>query len=422
MFEKIIKSQFKTGTHIGKDGLDAESWLPGGDALLFNILTERSFIGIYVAQSGRFQFVNPVLTRFTGYSERELIGKKADILVHPEDRKTVRKAARIRLKGGQTMESYEFRIITKEGSVKWVRETVIPIFYGGKPAAMGNSINITSRKEAEERLRESEVLYRTIFETTGTAMMMVEEDMTISLINSEFEKLSGFTKEEVESKKKWHEFSANGPQSDAFRRIQRGSPSRYEFFFLNKQGRTKDVFLTMSLIPGTTKRIASILDMTELRLAEEAIQKRKQELKVKAQELEELNATLKILLRRREEDKNELEEKILTNIQKLVMPYLEKLKKSRLDNKSMAHVSTLESNLKDIASPFVHKLSSRYLSLTPKELQVAYLIKEGKSTKEIAEIMNVGPGAIDLHRNHVRFKLGLVNKKVNLRSYLLSLE
>ena len=81
----------------------------------------------------------------------------------------------------------------------------------------------------------------------------------------------------------------------------------------------------------------------------------------------------------------------------------------------------LESNLNDIVSPFLKKLSSQYLNLTPTEIQVANLIREGKSTKEIAEVLTISERAIEFHRNNIRDKLGLKKEKANLRSYLLSL-
>ena len=145
------------------------------------------------------------------------------------------------------------------------------------------------------------------------------------------------------------------------------------------------------------------------------------ELEVKTTNLEEANTALKILLKKRDEDKIELEEKVLSNVKELVVPYLEKLKKSGLDDKQETYLSILESNLNDIISPFLRHLSSKYLNLTPTEIQIANLVKEGKTTKEIAELLASTRWAIDFHRNNLRKKLGLTNKKANLRSYLISL-
>jgi DNA-binding CsgD family transcriptional regulator len=104
------------------------------------------------------------------------------------------------------------------------------------------------------------------------------------------------------------------------------------------------------------------------------------------------------------------------------MPYIEKIKKGRLEGEDLVCLNVIESNLKDIASPFASRLSSEYLSLTPKELQVADLIKEGKTTKEIAEFMSLSPATVEIHRYHIREKLGLSRKKTNLRTYLSSLK
>lgn len=111
----------------------------------------------------------------------------------------------------------------------------------------------------------------------------------------------------------------------------------------------------------------------------------------------------------------------MTNVKYLVLPYIEKLKKSSLETKDAAYISIIESNLKDIISPFSHRPSSKYMTFTPKELQVANLIREGKTTKDIAELLNASPGTIDFHRNNIRKKLNLKNRRANLRSYLLPL-
>ncbi len=138
--------------------------------------------------------------------------------------------------------------------------------------------------------------------------------------------------------------------------------------------------------------------------------------------LEEANTALKFLFQKREDDRLELEEKMLFNVKELIMPYLEKMKKSNLDNKVMNYVDIIETNLDEITSPFVRKLSSKYLNFTAGEIKVANMIKHGNSTKEIAQILNLSHRTIDFHRANIRKKIGIRNIKANLRAHLLSLQ
>jgi len=519
---------------------------------LLRTLTEKSLAGIYLVQDGEFRFLNTNAASYANYEVSELIGQKSGSFVHPEDRERVKADARAMLRGERNS-PYVFRILTKQGETRWVMETVTPFFFNGRPALLGNSMNITDRMEAEERLRESEDRYRTIFETTGTATIIVEEDTTVTLVNTEFEKLSGAPKEYWEGKRKWTEFVDDKdrermlgyhyrrrvepeavPRNYEFGLVDRqgsvrnviitislipgtrksvasfadisdrrraeerlresedryrtifettgtatiiveedttvtlvntefeklsgapkeywegkrkwtefvhekdrermlryhhsrrigpdAAPRNYEFSLINMQGKVRDLIITISMIPGTKRSVASFVDITERKQAEETLKKNERDLKGKTHELEELNAALRVLLKRREEDKLELENNVISNLKKLVMPYIEKIKKGRIEGNDLVSLNVIESNLKDIASPFASKLSSEYLSLTPKELQVADLIKEGKTTKEIAEFMSVSPATVEIHRYHIREKLGLSRKKTNLRTYLSSLK
>lgn len=162
-------------------------------------------------------------------------------------------------------------------------------------------------------------------------------------------------------------------------------------------------------------------EIEERKLAEQELREREAQLEIQTSELEEVNTTLRVLLKRRNEDKTEFEEKVLYNVKELVVPYLERLKSGELDGKHRAYVSILESNLNDIVSSFTHKLSSKYLGLTPTEIQIANLVKQGRTTKEIAEILNSSDRTVEFHRKNIRKKIGLVNRKVNLRSHLLSM-
>ncbi|MEN6319713.1 MAG: PAS domain S-box protein [Syntrophaceae bacterium] len=283
------------------------------------------------------------------------------------------------------------------------------------------------RKRIEKELKESELRYRTIFENTGTATIIVNEDSTIVLVNREFERLLDYTRSEIEGKKYWKELvfeddiikvsDPRRPQGKHYKIPTNG----YELRITKKNGDIRYVLANFATIPSTERTVISLLDITERKAAEEALKKREQELEMKSQSLEEANTALKVLLKHREEDKTTLEEQVLTNVRKLVLPYLEKLKHLRLNDSQMAHVEIIESHLHDVVSPFLRTLTSKYLSLTPREIQVATLIKEGKTTKDITEVINISATAVDFHRKNIRLKLGIKNTKANLRSYLLTL-
>jgi DNA-binding CsgD family transcriptional regulator len=126
-------------------------------------------------------------------------------------------------------------------------------------------------------------------------------------------------------------------------------------------------------------------------------------------------------LQHREEDRKAMEEKVITNVKKLAMPYIEKLKTQKLNESQMACVRIIEDHLKDIISPFLRNLTIEHSDFTPREIQITSLVKEGKTTKDITELLNISATAVDFHRKNIRMKLGIKNEKTNLRSYLLSL-
>ena len=167
--------------------------------------------------------------------------------------------------------------------------------------------------------------------------------------------------------------------------------------------------------------VVSHEDITTLKMAEESLKKSKQELELKKQNLEETNIALKVLLKQRESDKVDLEKKILINIKQMIFPYLDKLKKSRLKPREKTFVEIIDAHLNDINSPFLQRLAAANIFLTPQEMQIATLIKDGKSSKEIADLLNVSETTVHFHRKNLRIKFKITNKPTNLRSYLLSL-
>jgi len=383
------------------------------------IILERSLVGYYISLDKKFYAMNSIAIAYTGYRREELIGRKSDFMIHPEDREDVKKKARTILKGELTS-PYEFRIITKQKDIRWLLGVVAPITFEGKRAILGNTMDITQRKVAEQKLIESENLYRTIFETTGTMTSIIEDDKTLSLINSEFEKVTGHIKADWEGKRKWTELvdKRDLPHMEEYHRLRRidpqAAPKTYEYHLIDSQGRTRNVISTVSIIPGTKKHVSSAIDITELKEAEKQLIR-------KSEDLAELNTALKVLLKQREDDRMELEKTLLSNVKALVLPYIEKIRQCGVDKKYLIYVDLLASNLENILTPYSRTLSAKYMSLTSKEVEVAGLIKDGKSSKEIADMLNVSSSCIDIHRYHIRTKLGLNHKRANLKTYLNNL-
>ncbi len=140
------------------------------------------------------------------------------------------------------------------------------------------------RRDVDQRLKASENLYRTIFETTGNATVIIEEDTVVSLMNREAERLTGYSKEEVEGKKSWSEIIVSDDldrvrEYHRLRRIKPDAvPANYETAFVDKQGKVKNVVVTAAMIPGTTKSVASLLDITVHKRMEGELKKRIKEL------------------------------------------------------------------------------------------------------------------------------------------------
>lgn len=165
-----------------------------------------------------------------------------------------------------------------------------------------------------------------------------------------------------------------------------------------------------------------ILDITREIEATAALKAREKELKERTESLSEVNTALEVLLRKREADRMEVEEKMLINAKSLILPYLEKLKAGRMDDRQRVYLNLVESNLNEIISPLSRHMSRHYLNFTPLEIQVASLVKEGQTTKDIARILGLSSRTIEAVRYTIRRKLGLRNKRSNLRSYLLSID
>lgn len=173
---------------------------------------------------------------------------------------------------------------------------------------------------------------------------------------------------------------------------------------------------------GNPQVIVSHENITPVITAQEDLRKKEIELSRQKKMLEDSNVALRVLLEHREQDRKRMEENVLANVRKLVNPYLEELRFQKMDERNRNLIEIIKSRLDELTSPFLNRLASIHRILTPREIDVAVLVREGKTSKDIAELLTVSVSAVDFHRKKIRKKLGLANEKSNLRSYLLGLQ
>jgi PAS domain S-box-containing protein len=224
---------------------------------------------IIIEEDTTISLINGEMERLSGYGREEVEGKMSwTKLVTKDDlEKMIAQHHLRRSDPSSALKNYEFRLVDKNGCIKDLLLSIAMI--PGSKRSVASFLDITERKRVEEELRNSEGKYRTMFDNTGTAMMIIEPDTIVYLVNKEFEKLTGYNKEEIEGKMSWTKFVVKEDLERMMeyhrqRRLTGSPPPReYEYRLIDKSGNIKDMFLTISMIPGTKKSVASLMDITE---------------------------------------------------------------------------------------------------------------------------------------------------------------
>jgi PAS domain S-box-containing protein len=288
--------------------------------------------------------------------------------------------------------------------------------------------DITERRRAEEAMRQSEQKYRELFENANDIIFILDLNGKILSCNDAAFRTYGYESGQMLGLNL--ETLLDKEYLPVVRKIFRrkiGSmdvPNPLEFLTYTLTGEAVWVEVNARGIRenGILVAIHGIArNITERKRMEEALKKREQELEEKSRNLEDANTALKVLLKRREDDKSELEEKVICNVRELILPYIENLKITHVDSHQLNQLSILERNTSEIISPFLRTLSTKFPNLTPMEIKVINFIREGRTTKEMAELLNASARTVEVHRDNIRKKLGLRNKKANLKSHLMAL-
>ncbi len=390
---------------------------------------------VMIDKEGRYIFVNASFCDMMGKTKEELIGQYALSLTHEHDRDA----------GAIEMEkvrrppytvSVDTRKLTRTGW-RWQswRSKAVLDKEGEVTATVCSGRDIHADREEAELLRENQYLLRQVLDTNPAIIFVVDMAGKIILSNKAFAAFYSITPGDAEGltllelHTKLHvpagEFERWFAETSHAVAIEAGNVVSSLEYICSRSGDRAWYRMSKLLIVLRNRDKAILVvaeNVDEMKRAAQALEENGRDLETKTARLAELNTALKVLLEKRDSDKKELEKTIVYSAKELILPYLEKLRNSGSDERQRTYLDIIESNINDLISPFSRALSSKYLDLTPSEIQVANLVREGKSTKEIAELLNTSIKTIAFHRDNIRRKLGIKNQKANLRSYLLSLE
>ena len=241
------------------------------DEANFRLLYDHSPISYHSLDSeGHIMEVNDSWLSKLGYKRHNVIGRWFADFLAPEYIKSFEENFSKLQEDGETF-AVNFEMIYKNGNR--INVTIDCKAEYNQDGTFKQThcvfIDITEQRKAQEALKESEQYYKTIFENTGTATVIVEKDNTISLINTEFEKLYGYNKEDIEGKMEWHQFVLEKyhPVMDKYHKTRRKNPEsvprNYEFDIIDSKGTLKNIFATIAIIPGTGKSLVSLQDITD---------------------------------------------------------------------------------------------------------------------------------------------------------------
>jgi PAS domain S-box-containing protein len=405
-------------------------------------------------------FVNEGYCRICGRERADLVGRKWIEIVPENQHNLILKYVESSVDQPKAT-TYEHELIGVDERIVQLHWNTYPILdERGRPSEFQSvGRDVTEQKQVEQDLRESEQRFRDLAEKAPVGVYLLEDGVT-RYVNQRFADMHGYTVDELIGRsgvrhlvhpEDWEKVEKHNVERLS---VKPGLLAPFTFRGITRTGEIIyiETYNCLTIHQGCPAIIGTGVDVTEQKKTEEKlieyrehleelvrertlqlnetneelqrdIARRKEverTLEINSTSLQEVNVALKVLLKQRENDRKELEEKVYSNVKELTLRYIHMLKETKVDMNQVMLLDILESNLNNIISPFSKRIS--FFNFTPKEMEVIPLIKEGKTTKQIAQLLNVCMDAVSRHRYHIRKKLDLNKEKTNLRSYLLNLE
>jgi PAS domain S-box-containing protein len=394
----------------------------------YQMLYDSSKDGIiYTDIDGNILDANQAYIDMIGYTIEELRKLTYQKLTPSEWYKTEMEIVRNQVKRRGYSEEYEKEYIRKNGSVFPISIRVWLINDDqGTPLGMWGLVrDITERKQMEEAIKASEEKYRSLAENAMDAIYLISTRNGFEYINPAFERIFGYKAGEIYNK----DFRFLDLVYPADRKLieqrkearEKGEklPLVYGFRVITKEGDMKHVEVNTIVLPGKENNVLGILrDVTEKKKIEIRLEESERELRKQKSALEQKNVALREVIAQVELEKRKMKDDIEANFSIVLNPILEKFKNLKVIK---PYVNLLQHYIEGLTSSYGILIKKKGVSLTSREMEICNLIKGGLSSKEISKLLNISYRTIEKHRDNIRHKLGISNKKINLTTFLREL-
>jgi PAS domain S-box-containing protein len=410
----------------------------------YRLLAENVFDAVWATGPDfKFNFFSPSVEFLTGYRIGDLLGQPMTAFLTPDSKKVADEAHAkalaiwVREPGSLLkLKPLELEVRRRDGTTFWAEclASIVHDGQGGILGLTGVTRDITARRRSEEALLESEGRYAAIAaHIPGVVFQFLRHrdgSFVVPYVSQKAGEIIGLEPERIVADV-WSVFRLI-PAEDlkqVFKAIEESARTmtdyRMDHRIVRPDGTT--VWLRAQGTPnaapnGEVTWNAVAIDVTDSKASDERFRAAHTELEQRVRErtadLKRLTSALEVLLEHREEEIRKLETQAAENYHLLVKPYVDRLRNSYLDADQEELVLLLEKNFNQIFAPLERRMSSELAALTPTEIQVAHLIRDGKKTKEISKLLNSSLATVSFHRHNIRTKLGLVGHTQNLRTYL----
>ncbi len=423
-----------------EDCLNEKGWMdvvgshnPGPPQSLCRLIMDHGVSGLVIIDElSVIIYANRAFEALSGHPLEDLPGKTILELLAGDDEKNIREFLTDQRDPGRSdVRVLEFK--RPDGCTRTAEVHVMGVrTEKGKACRVVTAMDISAHKKTGSELAESEKKYRLLVENIEEFFFEQSIEGGFVFFNEAMVRHSGFSREELGTMN-FRDYIL--PEDwdrvvDFYAGILKtGKPASG----LLIRGRMKDGSLHYYEVRSNLKTDEKgrkvgfrsyCRDVTAEKRAEAEMLKMQEALEAKVvertKELQDINTALEVLLKKRENDKKSLEDRVIFSIKEMIAPHIELLKKTALDSRQAMYVETLEQNFAEICSPFMQILAESLRKLTPTEIQILNLVKQNKSSKQIAGFLGVSPRTVEFHRDNIRNKIGIKNKKQSLRTHLLS--